>query len=145
MERNCIFTRTGKGGIKTEQTNNLVAAIFQHSGNRNLDPNLHSHCVIFNVTQGKDDKWRSMNNREIYVQKITIGMVYHHELSQGLMNLGYEINWDPNGIFEVARYQPQTIEDFSSRKTEIIEMAGMNSSAFAREQACLATLSLIHI
>ena len=52
VEQNCIFTRTGKGGANHLQTDNALFAVFQHDDNRNLDPQLHSHCVIFNQTKG---------------------------------------------------------------------------------------------
>ena len=61
VEKNCIFTRTGKGGANHLQTDNALFAVFQHDDNRNLDPQLHSHCVIFNQTQGvvmaNGDRW----------------------------------------------------------------------------------------
>jgi hypothetical protein len=79
IESNCIFTRTGKGGVNRQQTDNALIAIFHHDDNRNQDPQLHSHCVIFNQSLGADGKWRSMDNRELYQQKMTIGMVSHEQ------------------------------------------------------------------
>ncbi len=38
VERNCIFTRTGKGGANHLQTDNALFAVFQHDDNRNQDP-----------------------------------------------------------------------------------------------------------
>lgn len=38
VERNCIFTRTGKGGKERYQTDNALFAIFHHDDNRNQDP-----------------------------------------------------------------------------------------------------------
>lgn len=119
VERNCIFTRTGKGGVNHVQTDNALFAVFQHDDNRNQDPQLHSHCVIFNQTKGEDEKWRAMDNRELYQQKMTIGMVYHHELGRGLQSLGYELDWRSDGTFDVRGYSPEQLEKFSTRKQEI--------------------------
>jgi conjugative relaxase-like TrwC/TraI family protein len=139
IEQNCIFTRTGAGGANLQQTNNMMVAVFQHQHSRNLDPNLHSHCVIFNQTQGDDGKWRSMDNRQLYQQKMTIGMIYHHELSQQLMELGHSINWNLDGTFDIAGFKSSQLKQFSSRRTEIINLAGENSSSKTKAKACVST------
>ena len=139
VERNCIFTRTGKGGANQIQTDNALFAVFQHDDNRNLDPQLHSHCVLFNLTQGKDGKWRTMDNRELYQQKMTIGMVYHHELGRGLQTLGYELNWNRDGTFDVRGYSQSQLKEFSTRKQEIEKAVGDRASAETKAKACTAT------
>ncbi|MGK7953525.1 MAG: MobF family relaxase, partial [Xenococcaceae cyanobacterium] len=139
IENNCIFTRTGKGGVNRQQTDNALIAIFHHDDNRNQDPQLHSHCVIFNQTQGQDGKWRAMDNRELYQQKMTIGMVYHHELGRELNKLGYEITWNQDGTFEVWGYTPEQLKAFSSRKQEIDKAVGKDASAEVKAKACTKT------
>ncbi|MEL6929781.1 MAG: MobF family relaxase, partial [Cyanobacteria bacterium J06600_6] len=139
IEQNCIYTRTGKGGSNKEQTQNMVAAIFQHSDSRNFDPNLHSHCVIFNQTQARDGKWRAMDNRELYQQKMTLGSVYRHELASQLIELGHELNWSRNGTFELADFKPEQLQQFSSRRAEIINLAGEDSNSKEKARACIST------
>jgi conjugative relaxase-like TrwC/TraI family protein len=139
VEQNCIFTRTGKGGVNHLQTDNALFAVFQHDDNRNQDPQLHSHCVIFNQTQGEDGKWRSMDNRELYQQKMTIGMVYHHELGRRLQILGYELDWRSDGTFDVRGYSPEQLKEFSTRKQEIEQEVGYEANAVAKAKACTKT------
>ena len=139
IEDNCIFTRTGKGGVNRQQTNNAVMAIFHHDDNRNQDPQLHSHCVIFNQTLSADGKWRSMDNRELYQQKMTIGMVYHHQLGRELNKLGYELTWNRDGTFEVWGYTPEQLKAFSTRRQEIEKAVGKDASAEVKAQACTQT------
>jgi predicted lipoprotein with Yx(FWY)xxD motif len=139
IEQNCIFTRTGKGGVNRQQTNNALVAIFKHDDNRNLDPQLHSHCVIFNQTRGEDGKWRAMDNRELYQQKMTMGMVYHHQLARELKNLGYELTWNQDGTFEVVGYTPEQLKAFSSRRQEIESAVGKDASAKVKAKACTST------
>ena len=44
-------TRVRKNGQCTDRmTGNIVAAVFQHETSRALDPQLHSHCILFNAT-----------------------------------------------------------------------------------------------
>ena len=139
IEQNCIYTRTGKGGSNHQQTHNMVAAIFQHQDSRNLDPNLHSHCVIFNQTQGEDGKWRAMDNRELYQQKMTIGMVYHYELGQQIIDLGHSVIWREDGTFDLAIFKPEQLQQFSSRRAEIIKVAGDTSNSKTKALACIST------
>lgn len=139
VERNCIFTRTGKGGKERYQTDNALFAIFHHDDNRNQDPLVHSHCIAFNQTAGADGKWRSMDNRELYQQKMTIGTIYHHELGRRLKALGYELEWNRDGTFEVAGYTQQQLEVFSTRRSEIVAAVGMDASAEVKAQACTIT------
>ncbi len=117
----------------------MVIAIFHHDDNRNLDPQLHSHCVIFNQTQGQDGKWRAMDNRELYQQKMTIGMVYHHELGRELNKLGYELTWNQDGTFEVWGYSPEQLKAFSTRRQEIDKAVGQDASAEVKAKACTNT------
>jgi conjugative relaxase-like TrwC/TraI family protein len=139
VEQNCIFTRTGKGGVNHLQTDNALFAVFQHDDNRNQDPQLHSHCVIFNQTKGADGKWRTMDNRELYQQKMTIGMVYHHELGRRLQILGYELDWRNDGTFDVRGYSPEQLKEFSTRKQEIENAVGQGANAATKAQACTKT------
>jgi conjugative relaxase-like TrwC/TraI family protein len=139
IEQNCIYTRTGKGGTNLQQTDNAIFAVFQHDDNRNLEPQLHSHCVIFNLTQGLDGKWRTTDNRELYQQKMTIGMIYHHELGKRLRHLGYELNWNRDGTFEVRGYSQQQLKEFSTRRQEIEQAVGVRANAATKAQACTNT------
>jgi conjugative relaxase-like TrwC/TraI family protein len=139
IEQNCIFTRTGKGGKLHQQTDNALFAVFQHDDNRNFEPQLHSHCVIFNLTQGLDGKWRTTDNRELYQQKMTIGMVYHHELGRRLRHLGYELNWNRDGTFDVQGYSQSQLKEFSTRKQEIEQAVGVRANAATKAQACTNT------
>ncbi|MCC0175835.1 relaxase domain-containing protein [Waterburya agarophytonicola K14] len=139
VEQNCVFTRIGKGGREKQQTDNMIVAVFQHSDSRNFDPNLHSHCVVFNQTQGKDGKWRSMDNHQLYSQKMTIGMVYRYELGRQLSELGHSINWNQDGTFDIAGFNSKQLSHFSSRRTEIIDAVGIESSVKEKAKACIST------
>ncbi len=95
--------------------------------------------MIFNQTQGQDGKWRSMDNRELYQQKMTIGMVYHHQLGRELKKLGYELTWNQDGTFDVWGYTPEQLKEFSSRRQEIEEAVGFDASAATKAKACTTT------
>ena len=98
----------------------MVAATFRHDTSRNLDPQLHTHCVIANMVQGGDGKWRTMVDDGLFRGKMTIGAVYRAELAGGLRDLGYGIEQThPDGRFEIAGVPRDVIEAFSTRRAEI--------------------------
>ena len=60
IESHLMATRAQRNGIlSVESTDNITAALFRHSTSRNHDPQLHTHCVLLNMTQRTDDVWRS--------------------------------------------------------------------------------------
>ena len=86
------------GGQKT------VVATFRHGTFRNLDPRLHTHCVIANMAQDGDGKLRTTVNDGVYFQKMTIDAIYRAEFTEGFRDPGYEIETTlPVGRFEIRR------------------------------------------
>ena len=66
-------------------------------------------------------------------------MVYHHELSQQLKELGHSIDWNRNGTFDIVGFKSEDLKQFSSRRTEILNVAGENSHSKAKASACVST------
>ena len=101
-------------------TGNIVAAVFQHDSSRELDPQLHSHCVVMNTTQLPDDgAWRSLSNEEIVANQILLGEIYQNELAYQLRQLGYEIDPQGKGQFELHDYSQTLLGTFSTRTRQI--------------------------
>ena len=123
IEKNAIETRMrdpAGGGMIRASGQKTVVATFQHDTSRNLDPQLHTHCVIANMVQGGDGKWRTMVDDGLYAGKMAIGAIYRAELAQGLSGLGYRIEKaHGDGRFEVAGVPRAVIEAFSTRRAEI--------------------------
>ena len=44
----------------------MVAATFRYDTSRNLNPQLHTHCVVANMVRGGDGKWRTMVDDGLY-------------------------------------------------------------------------------
>jgi len=108
------------------QTDNLIVAKWHHDTSRELDPHLHTHCLVMNCTQGPDGKWRSINNKAFYQHKMLLGQIYRNELALECRKLGYEIEPHPQELFEIKGYTREQIEGFSKRheqiKNKLIEM-----------------------
>ena len=123
IERNAALTRMqdrATGAMVHADGQRMVAATFRHDTSRNLDPQLHTHCVIANMVQGGDGKWRTMVNDGLYRDKMAIGAIYRAELARGLGDLGYGIErTHPDGRFEIEGVPRDVIDAFSTRRQEI--------------------------
>ena len=66
LEEEAAFTRLhtrdkkGKSSIEQVATGNLLCASFRHDTSRSLDPQMHTHAVVMNVTFCADGKLRSI-------------------------------------------------------------------------------------
>ena len=151
IEANVVETRmkdpeTGRM-VRVGDQKTVVAA-FRHDTSRNLDPQLHTHAVIANMVQGKDDKWRTMANERLYASKMLIGAMYRSELARELETLGYRIEkTHADGRFEIAGVSRKVVEAFSTRRAEIeaaMEARGLgrpSASPRLAERAALMTRS----
>ena len=123
IEKNVAETRMKDpvtGQMARAGNQKIVAATFRHDTSRNLDPQLHIHAVLANMVKGEDDKWRSMANEKLYGSKMLLGALYRSELAASLARLGYDIEkTHADGRFEIAGVSRETIEAFSTRRTEI--------------------------
>ena len=123
IEANAIETRMRDASTCTMVRaggQEMVAATFRHDTSRNLDPQLHTHCVIANMVRGDDGKWRTMVDDGLYAGKMAIGAIYRAELAQGLVDLGYRVEkTHPDGRFELAGVPRGVIDAFSTRRAEI--------------------------
>ncbi len=101
---------------------NMAVATFRHELSRACDPQLHTHCVVLNLTQREDGKWRAMDNELFYRQKMLMGALYRAELAREIQKLGYEVRLTHlDGRFELAHITEKQIELFSQRSQAIEE------------------------
>jgi conjugative relaxase-like TrwC/TraI family protein len=120
-EKNIVQARETIGGI-TEKVNtgNLVAVLFQHNLSRELDPQVHTHCVILNMTQREDCAWRAISNEQFFDRKIELGQVYRNALAKIItQDLGYAITSDNKGLFEIKGIDKEVLDAFSGRSPQI--------------------------
>jgi conjugative relaxase-like TrwC/TraI family protein len=123
LEKRYAQTRisTDKGRQRIT-TGNLIAAVFPHDTSRELEPQLHSHCVVINATQLPDGQWRSFSNEEVVQNQKLLGQIYQNELAYGLKQIGYDIESKAHGQFEIAGYSPELLGAFSTRRHQIEEL-----------------------
>jgi len=120
IENSMAGTRIKKGGvIELADTRNIAVAMFNHTDSRLLDPNLHTHCILLNITK-LENKWRTLYGDDFYNYKMALGLEYRMHFAQNLMKLGYEIEQTTKtGLFEIANMPKDLINHFSKRRVEI--------------------------
>jgi len=115
-------TRVRKSGQNSERvTGNLVTACFRHDTSRELDPHLHTHCVVFNATfDSVESRWKALHPAGMYYAKDFATNLYRHELCKGLRAFGYEIE-NTARSFEIKGVPASVIARFSKRNQQINE------------------------
>jgi conjugative relaxase-like TrwC/TraI family protein len=141
MQREACWTRRGAGGRQFVPGNGYLAAAFDHRSSRNGDPQLHTHVLVANATQGPDGRWTRLYHPAVYDHLKTAGYIYEanlrHELTR---SLGVEWQEVRKGIAEIEGFADEHLREFSTRRAEILEAAGgSEASGRAREVATLAT------
>ena len=89
-ERHVAVTRIRQGReVERVASDNLVFAAFSHVTARATDdmpaPQLHTHGVAFNMTQGPDGTWRSIESRDLYRLQKELGGIYDHALAAAIV------------------------------------------------------------
>lgn len=142
LQREACWTRRGAEAEFVRGAGFLGAA-YRHRTSRNGDPQFHVHGLIANATRSPDGKWTRLHHPSIYQHAKTAGYIFEahfrHELTQSL-----GLSWREvcNGIAEIEGFEDSHLRAFSTRRREILEAAGPDASARARQIANLATRSI---
>ncbi len=124
-----IQARIG-GNHAADATGKMVAAKFEHDSARPVNgysaPQLHTHVVIFNVTQTAEGKPHALQPQELYKSQRFLTAVYRSELATRLKRLGYEIERGSYGEFEIQGYSKEYLEASSPRRRQIQEYLEAN-------------------
>ncbi|MGF6996816.1 MobF family relaxase [Paraburkholderia sp. GAS32] len=127
-----------------EQTGNIVAATFRHETSREVDPQLHTHAIVMNLTQREDGQWRALSNEELMQSIKHVGEVYKNTLNYELRNLGYELRFEPqNKTYELAHISREQTLAFSARLEQIdfqLAKMGLTRETASAEQKTAAAL-----
>ena len=125
IEKNLAETRKDVDGKKVPvKTDNLIYALVQHDTSRALDPQLHVHALVANLTKGPDGKWQALHADKIWSNNTVIGSVYHAFLRAEMEKLGYQLETrGKHGTFEVVGVPKDVMEVNSQRRAEILKAA----------------------
>ena len=113
------------GNSPAETTGKFIAAKFEHDTARPVDgyaaPQLHTHAVIFNVTERADGSTRALQERAFFESQQYATAVYQSALTYQLRSLGYEIESGRSGAPEIKGYSQEYLDASSPRSRQIKE------------------------
>jgi len=113
------------GNHPPETTGRFIAAKFEHDTARPVDgyvaPQLHTHAVVFNVTQRDNGHPRAIQPQSLFASQQFATAIYQSELTYRLRHLGYEITTGRSGAPEIKGYTHEYLDASSPRSQQIRE------------------------
>ena len=113
------------GNHPAETTGKFAVAKFEHDTARPVNgyaaPQLHTHAVIFNLTERADGETRALQERGLFQSQQFATAVYQSELTYRLRDLGYEIVRGRSGAPEIKGYTQEYLDASSPRSQQIRE------------------------
>ena len=132
-----IQTRETIDGKTTKyRSENIAVAKFTHTiarpikdettGKTIVDPSLHTHAVIMNMTQAKDGSFKAIETGDIFKEYMKLGAQYRMELASNLKDMGYDIRItnQKQAFFEIdlkSKDDDKLLDGFSNRSKQLNE------------------------
>ena len=136
-------TRVRRAGQNFDRrTGNMVAAVVTHDANRALDPQLHTHVCIMNLTyDGTEGRWKSVQPSGFYRHQGYLREVCYNKLAGFMTAAGYELEPGQRLGFAVKGVPPELREMFSKRRREILRQAAASGANSQDELQAIAVRS----
>lgn len=126
--RYCGVTRVQEGEEnRVVVPADILAAMFQQGTSREGDPQLFTHCVIFNVVRTRrDGRYRSLHQKPAYFWKMAAGAAYRNALAWNLRTrLGIRMEqYRPDGAFTRIAGMPEALVAHWSKRRKTIAKSG---------------------
>ena len=135
--RYCAWTRLQERDGTRVVAADIMAAMFQHGTSRENDPQLHTHCTIFNAARThRDGRYRALHQHPVYAWMKAAGAVYRNALAWNLrdrLGIHMEQYGKDNEFTRIAGFAPSAgaagqepaalIAHWSKRRGQIVEAA----------------------
>jgi conjugative relaxase-like TrwC/TraI family protein len=133
------YTQARIGGDHpAKTTGKFIVATFEHDTARPVEgyaaPQLHTHAVIFNITELENGQTRALQPRSLFASQQFATAVYQSELTYRLARLGYELERGRSGAPEIKGYSQDYLDASSPRSRQIrvhLESLGLKSKESA--------------
>jgi conjugative relaxase-like TrwC/TraI family protein len=135
------YAQARMGGNQPAQTTGkIIAAKFQHDSARPdritgyAAPQLHTHVVVFNITETEDGRIKPIQPLELYRSQRFATAIYRAVLATELRKLGYEIGLDGRtGAPEISGFSKEYLAASSPRSAEIQREAAQMKERLAKQ------------
>ncbi len=141
LEQHAVGVRRGHGGAEHLAGRGLLAIGYDHRTSREGDPQLHTHLLVQNLTEGPDGRATALDSKRLWAHLMTAERVYQQlwraELSR---RLGLEFVEVPDHEQrEIAGWHDKALRDgFSKRAAQVraqCDAWGTTDTRTAREAA----------
>ena len=120
LEDTVVQVRRGRGGYLRYPGEGFIAGAYRHRMSRALDPQLHTHVVAANLTQGPDGRFTALFGAPLYRAAKTAGYLYQAQLRAEIAErLGLEWGSVRKGAAELVDVPAAVLEEFSRRRQEM--------------------------
>jgi conjugative relaxase-like TrwC/TraI family protein len=117
-------TRVHDGNKVTDRQSEMVAAIVTHDTSRALDPQLHTHVCVMNVTYDSVEKrWKAVEPHGYYKYQSYLREVSYNKLAEKMKEGGYQLEKARSSGFTIKGFPGDLRENFSKRREEIERVA----------------------
>lgn len=133
LEGKAGFARLGAGGQDLTKCP-LLFALFEHGTSRALDPQLHTHALLINLTMHADreNHFTAVDSTYMYHYKMAAGAIYRTALAHEMQKIGFSVKQRELGAsigFELEGIPEKLIEEFSKRRAEIEEQLNIRAGS----------------
>jgi conjugative relaxase-like TrwC/TraI family protein len=130
----CVATRVRVDGANRDRsTQNMVAAVVTHDTSRSLDPQLHTHVCLMNLTYDQSEqRWKSVQPSGFFRHPGYLREVCYNRLAARMIEGGYKIEPSRKVGFQIAGLPVELRSTFSKRRRTIERLAkeaGVSSQA----------------
>jgi len=136
-----VATRVRRTGANEDRTTgNMITAVVTHESSRALDPQLHTHVCIMNLTfDATENRWKSVQPSDIYRNPTYLREVCYNKLAERLLAAGYELEPARGVGFNIRGFPEELRTTFSKRRVEILRRA---AEAGVSSQAALQAITV---
>lgn len=137
VEKLISARETVDGRTSIVHTGKMVAALYTHDTSRNLDPQLHTHMLVANMTE-LNGKWKALATDTIHnagfietvmKMQVTLGKLYRKALRERVEELGHQVEEvGPHGMWEISGVPSEVREEYSSRGREVRGAVGAEAT-----------------
>jgi conjugative relaxase-like TrwC/TraI family protein len=153
IERDALFTRQGRNGVRQVNVRGLVAAAFTHRDSRAGDPDLHTHVAVANKVQSLDGRWLSIDGRVLFKATVAASETYNTALEHHLRDsLGVRFAERSGGdpklrpVREIVGVDPALSRRWSARRASIESRRGELARNFQRDHGRPPTpVEMLHL
>ncbi len=141
LEQHAVGVRRGHGGTEHLDGRGLLAIGYDHRTSREGDPQLHTHLLVQNLTEGPDGRATALDSKRLWAHLMTAERVYQQlwraELTRRL-GLAF-VQVPDHEQLEIAGWDDKPLRDgFSKRAAQVraqCDAWGTTDTRTAREAA----------